>query len=475
MTTANIKPPLLEDRSKFKKIERVPVFATHVRKLTDQDSKEQKITMVDENQLKVICENTNAKFRSGEYPLITIGHRDFKKPETEQPPLIGFVGESSIGEWGGKPTILSDIFIMDEYKDTFGTYPRRSAEIFSKESPTAYIDSLAVLRRIPALDLGYVTHFEKEENGIESFECEEFSMDAVDEKNPPGKKDESEKKEEPKESTDKDSDKAIEALSAKIAERVSESLVQNDDFLKKVGESASSHFYSNPEALDALIDRLSKPSETDDKSGDTNMSTPETVTNHESDLNSKLETYEKRLGEEVVKNGNLTVRLEGAVSAIDTLKADVKELRGTVEMFSKENESLKLESRNAKRSNRLRQIAIDRNIDIDVEEKMEKFSKLDDETFDIVVGEIEASAPRVPIGNKPVPVDKTSREVKPIKEDEVEQFSHELTEQEGIDGAVEMFAKEKGINILTCNDGVGIVKRYFAEADRSKYGITKKK
>ena len=144
---ANTRPPEIHDPSQYTRIERVPVLTTHLRKIVDKKTGESRITKVDFNQLGVICRNTYSRVKRQEYPLALIGHTDPKLPETSQPPVIGYFGDHVVGEYNGEPAILAEMFIKNEYQDILGQYPRRSPEVFQKEGPGGYIDSVSLLVR----------------------------------------------------------------------------------------------------------------------------------------------------------------------------------------------------------------------------------------------------------------------------------------------------------------------------------------
>lgn len=506
MPKANLKPPNLGDPSQFTKLSGIPVFTTHTRQILNKKTNKYIDTEVDSNQLEVLCKNTNSRIKKGEWPLITIGHRDPELPETKQPPLCGYVGENYMGEYNGKPTILSDFYVMNAYKDDFTTYPRRSSEVFKKESPEGYIDSVAVLRRVPALDLGYITHFEGDQNGIESFECDDCETDkgkpmgdadgdnlpdATDGDNDndgesdvkdPANNDPSKTSDNP-EGTDPEGDDksgAVDALATAIASKVGAHLSTDQEFLQSVGSSAAEFIAQSPQALDALIKRIGEIMESGknevnpsaDSSANSNASqtkpSGETMaTDTKTDNYANTDQAERQADK--VKMGLLEVRLEKSEEKCTNLQT-------LLENFQSEIQALRTENRTAKRVTRLNGIAAEFGIEIDVNEKIEKFANLDDDVFEMFAAEMEENRPRAPIGNKPIRTANNGGKTEPIAETEdTEKFAYELTQEESDSGAVEMFAAEQGIDLFEPEGAVKAVKMYLKNGDRSKFGITKKK
>jgi hypothetical protein len=139
-----------EPGAKFRPISKVPVL--------DACDVPGKLT-ADEHDLAQIVANTNHRVERGEYPLLTIGHFREDQPETEQPPLVGYLRNFVLGTFRDEPCILADEFVDARYYDEVLTYPRRSVEMWASGSnpESNYIDSVAVLRRSPERDLGLVT------------------------------------------------------------------------------------------------------------------------------------------------------------------------------------------------------------------------------------------------------------------------------------------------------------------------------
>lgn len=132
----------------------VPIYDVHVRQ---RYTKEGVIDEeVDENQLAVICQNTQKRIEQKEYPLVFLGHTDDDGKEIDQPPVAGFITEVRLGRYNKRGMMYADIAIRKKYDDSASEFPRRSVEIIRKLSPDGYIDSLALLKRMPERPMGVV-------------------------------------------------------------------------------------------------------------------------------------------------------------------------------------------------------------------------------------------------------------------------------------------------------------------------------
>lgn len=167
---ARSTPPPIDDPSQYILVDRVPVLDEHLRTRRKDDGTP--ITeYVSPEQLKVIAFNSTQRADRGELGLVFIGHTDPGKPETEQPPLAGFMRNYRMGvDQADRPVILADLYIKKIFRDLISEFPRRSVEIFRKTTPHGYIDSLALLKRAPERDLGLVTYSKTDD--IERFECD---------------------------------------------------------------------------------------------------------------------------------------------------------------------------------------------------------------------------------------------------------------------------------------------------------------
>jgi hypothetical protein len=164
--------PPIGDTSKFALIKGVPILDEHVKRtLRNGEVIEEHI---DASQLTVICRNTQDRAAKGHLGLLFIGHTDRSRPETEQPPHVGYADNYRMGvirerDGATRPAILCDFLINSEYGELCKGFPRRSVEIFDKSKPTGYIDAIALLKRAPERDLGLLTYSSKE--NIDYYEC----------------------------------------------------------------------------------------------------------------------------------------------------------------------------------------------------------------------------------------------------------------------------------------------------------------
>lgn len=487
MPTARVTPPRLDDASMFTKMEKVPVFKSHVRRVTNKETKQSVMTKVDDAQLSVICNNTNNRINKGEFPLITIGHRDFTKPETDQPPLVGFLGQHEIGEYNGEKAILADMYIFNDKKDKFLQYPRRSSEVFSKESPFGYIDSLAVLKRPPELDLGMITHFQKKD--IEIFECEdcEENVSKEDDEDGVGPEDdgpddpaETESEDDPgpgpdnpdetpeapaEENDDDSSNDSVGKLGDSIGGHVANHLSSNKEFISNVAKVAASEMASDPKLLDALIKRMG------DLLENRNGSDSQPIGDHTQEDEEMPEKYENDVTPQPdkVRIGLLETQLEEAKSVISTLRTENSSLISRIDSI--ENYTKELQATNRKNTRRIRLQGIhDKGIRVDVDNSLTFSEDMSDDKFEMFAKHIEENHSRVPESTTMITTQETrSRPEKPEKTE----ISSDLTEEEFSNGAVEMFAKENNIDMNSTVGAVQAVKEYLKRGDRSKYATKK--
>ncbi len=153
------RPPDLRNHRRFVRLRRVPVIDVNKRTYRKGDQVVEE--NLDHDQLQTICRNSQARADKGEYGLVLLGHTTDGGKEIDQPPVVGFLDHFRVGEHGGRPTILSDMFI---YKDSdpsqvLRQFPRRSAEIIGLEEPDGYVDALSLIKRAPERDLGLITHY----------------------------------------------------------------------------------------------------------------------------------------------------------------------------------------------------------------------------------------------------------------------------------------------------------------------------
>lgn len=169
--------PDLEDSTRFVKVERVPIIDTLERAYfkRGKDGKQVKVKeSVDEDQLWTLLENSRLRSEKGEHGLVFIGHTDDEGREIDQPPLVGYLNNHQMGEHNGNPTIYADVYLDKLECDpsrTLRQFPRRSAEVVALSNPKGYIDSVALLKRTPERDLGYVISQHRSARQVSRFMC----------------------------------------------------------------------------------------------------------------------------------------------------------------------------------------------------------------------------------------------------------------------------------------------------------------
>ena len=155
--------PNLESTDEFICRTGVPVLTIHVEKkrvkLPDGTVGIRE-RIIDQDRLELIVANSNRRCDQSDYGLIFIGHTTDKEPEVHQPPVVGYIKNYRMGEWAGKPCVLADLYFEKCRYDECMTYPRRSSEVYySDKSPeNNFIDSVALIRRTPNMDLGLLTY-----------------------------------------------------------------------------------------------------------------------------------------------------------------------------------------------------------------------------------------------------------------------------------------------------------------------------
>lgn len=155
-TLASLK--LLDDPSRWIVVKRVPVFCAHRRKVKNKETGEEKEIVVTDDDLHEIAANARALERdSGGVPGLWLGHRkpDPNAPETEQPPLVGFSRNWTVGKWGPrhKLGVLVDLCYDRRHWHEAKKYPYRSAEFYGN---TNEVTGVALLKRDPQLDMGMI-------------------------------------------------------------------------------------------------------------------------------------------------------------------------------------------------------------------------------------------------------------------------------------------------------------------------------
>lgn len=178
-----VKGPNLDDEKKYVKIPSVPIFDIHTRKFNREFKDDYGRTYrkdveetVDEAQLETIARNTQSRAEAGEYGIVFLGHTSDEGPETEQPPVVGFMKNYRVGKHGDRAAMLADIYIKgdkDKVSDLLFQYPRRSAEVIRKNRPDGYVDSVALIKRAPERPLGVMADLYQRSNkeDVDRFMC----------------------------------------------------------------------------------------------------------------------------------------------------------------------------------------------------------------------------------------------------------------------------------------------------------------
>lgn len=150
----------LRNPAKYVATRRVAVFRPHKRTAYTGDGKE--ITVeVTPSDLPVIARNSNAAYGSGHLNPLTLGHRlhDPKAPETQQPPIVGYVGDfraEVVQRPSGPELVITQTeYVPVEKRHIVADYPYRSAEY---DPDAKVIEGCAALKRRPYLDLGVVPY-----------------------------------------------------------------------------------------------------------------------------------------------------------------------------------------------------------------------------------------------------------------------------------------------------------------------------
>ena len=117
--------------------------------------------VVDRNRLELVAANSNARAERGELGLMLLGHTTDDGKEADQPPVVGYMKNYQMGQYQGRDCILADLhYDKADAPRVMKNYPRRSVEAYYSDTRPEhnYIDSVAVLVRPSARDLGYVTY-----------------------------------------------------------------------------------------------------------------------------------------------------------------------------------------------------------------------------------------------------------------------------------------------------------------------------
>lgn len=113
--------------------------------------------VVDEQKLRDICANCNARLAGDNFPTVCLEHTPGPNEKfAKKPEVIGLAGPFKMGMHAGKPTIFADFHIFSKDVEKRHKHPRVSVELWAHgPSSRWYIDPIACLgATTPALDLG---------------------------------------------------------------------------------------------------------------------------------------------------------------------------------------------------------------------------------------------------------------------------------------------------------------------------------
>lgn len=148
----------------FFNVQDVPVFVAHEAELSDR-----RRVVFGPEELAAIVENCNRRIdETGDYAVITIGHTPGPGEDKPQPEVVGFAGPFRLGEFAGKPAILADFHIFQEYKDVLKRYPRRSPEFrLVEDLRKTHLDPIALLgAEPPRLDMGLTLLYSERQGDV---------------------------------------------------------------------------------------------------------------------------------------------------------------------------------------------------------------------------------------------------------------------------------------------------------------------
>lgn len=150
----------LEDPTLYRVVDNMPVFVPHSRKIKNEKTGKVTEVVVTEADLPDVAKEANRRFEEDGVPgVLTLGHRDPRKTETEQPPVVGATKDYRVGTFGpqNKPCVLATGYIRRDREDEAREYPFRSVDYYPGKKQ---ITGVALLKRDPQLDMGMVTYRE---------------------------------------------------------------------------------------------------------------------------------------------------------------------------------------------------------------------------------------------------------------------------------------------------------------------------
>ncbi len=161
-TTPGVTPPDLDNPDLFECRPGVPILDVHTRG----------DWVVDADRLDLLCRNSNERAARGEFGLMLLGHTTDGGAEKDQPPVVGYMRNYRMGEHAGAPCALADLhYDKADAARLMKNYPRRSVEAYYSDTRPEqnYLDSVALLVRPSARDLGFVTYSKEKERAKERY------------------------------------------------------------------------------------------------------------------------------------------------------------------------------------------------------------------------------------------------------------------------------------------------------------------
>lgn len=150
----------LEDPKRWIIKRSVPIFKAHER--VDPNTKQ--LIKVDSTKLQRIAQNIQRMDKAGIPVRMTLGHTEPGKPETEQPPVCGYMRNARVQRFGPQQelAVVVDEWLDPSYLKHRKNYPFRSAEYYDDSEQ---ITGVALLTRDPWLELGVVLYQKNPEYG----------------------------------------------------------------------------------------------------------------------------------------------------------------------------------------------------------------------------------------------------------------------------------------------------------------------
>jgi hypothetical protein len=143
----------LDDPAQFIRVDNVPVFRAHQRGGKNGDT----VKIADADLGTILWNTQRLEVEDGVVGRLTLGHTIPGAPQTQQPPIVGYVRFTEVGRFGpgGKPAIKVSVYYDRRFWDQARSYPYRSAEYYPQ---TQTLVGVALLKTDPMLDLGMVAY-----------------------------------------------------------------------------------------------------------------------------------------------------------------------------------------------------------------------------------------------------------------------------------------------------------------------------